>query len=108
MPRPPPAIPALVCVCGGGSCPLCAGSGWLSSRPTGALCAGGIEPVASGLLRAEGSPKREVSPLQAATPIVISASTAARGSKRAHHACARNNSATPHIPDPLIRRIRDE
>ena len=101
MPRPPPAMPvdALATCCCGAACAACGGSGRLSTRPTGAGCPGGIDPVASGLPRL--SLKREVSPLQAAT-LTVSASTAARGQTCARDARARNNSTTQDIPDPLI------
>jgi hypothetical protein len=59
-----------------------------------AVCACGIPAVGSGLLReANGLPlNRDVSALQAATLIVTSASTAARGENR-----ERNISETPDI-----------
>src|SRR6266487_821064 len=59
-----------------------------------AVCACGIPAVGAGLLReANGlSLNRDVSPLQAATLIVTSASTAARGESR-----ERNISKTPDI-----------
>ena len=59
-----------------------------------AICACGIEAVASGWpSEANGLLlKRDVSELQAATPAATSATTAARGNGR-----ERNISATPHI-----------
>src|SRR5258708_7065902 len=100
MPLPPPATPELAATVdglapdwGGGSCALCAGRGRLSTLPTGAVCACGIEPVASGLpFGGAVSPNRDDSPLQAATPIVISANTAASGHDR-----VRNGSSTQDI-----------
>src|SRR5216684_6755689 len=97
MPRPPPAMPEPAAAgapgCGG-SAAVCAGSGPLSTRPTGAACACGIDPVASGLpLEANGlSLNRVVSLLQAAAPTAISASAAVRG-----HSRERNNSTTRDI-----------
>src|SRR6476646_8969466 len=105
MPRPPPAMPApaLEYCCGGGACCApCGGSGRLSTRPTGAACAGGIEPVASGL----PPPNLEESLLQAATPTLISANTAARDHNCAREFRARDATTTQHIPDPLIRGTR--
>jgi hypothetical protein len=98
MPLPPPATPELDATVdgplapgwGGGSCAVCGGSGRLSTLPTGAACAWGIEPVASGLPLF--SPNRDASPLQAATPMVISANTAARDQGR-----ERNGSRTQDI-----------
>src|SRR5215470_7035626 len=88
MPRPPPAMPPAA------GAPGCGGSGPLSTRPPGAACACGIDPVASGpLLEPNGlSLKRVVSLLQAAAPTAISASMAARG-----HSRERNNSTTRDI-----------
>src|SRR3989442_11791464 len=75
--------------------PACAGGASLSTRAAGAACVCAIDPVASGLLVAAKGPSfnRDNSPLQAATPMVISASAATRGQDRA---C--NNSTRPHIP----------
>src|SRR5882757_7058385 len=46
MPRPPRAMPALLAPtedCAGRACEACGGSGWLSTRPTGAACPGGSD-----------------------------------------------------------------
>ena len=100
MPRPPPEMPALVATVGGalapdwggGSWEVCGGSGRLSTRLTGA-CEGEIDPVAS-LLRVELSPNRVASPLQAATPMVSNARTAARGHDRERNGSCTQNIAT--------------
>jgi hypothetical protein len=101
MPLPPPAIPGLAATVagalapdwGGGSCDVC-GSGRLSTRPTGAACPGEIEPVASGLFLFGFSPNRVASPLQAATPTVSNARTAARGHDRERNCSCTQNIAT--------------
>jgi hypothetical protein len=92
-------MPELALAPGCGTCAVCGGSGRLSTRPTGAACAGGIDPVASALPRMSLS--RDASPLHAAT-LTASASAAARGQTCARDARARNNSTTLDIPDPLI------
>jgi hypothetical protein len=52
----------------------------------GAAGSGWIDPVASGLLLPEnGLSSKRVSPLQAATPIVISANAVARGNGERNH-----------------------
>jgi hypothetical protein len=78
---------------GGGACDVCAGSGRLSTRPTGAACEGEIEPVVS-LFLFELSPNRVASPLQAATPRVSNARTAARGHDRERNSSCTQNIAT--------------
>src|SRR2546428_13803225 len=72
-----------------------------------AVCACGIPAVGAGLLReANGlSLNRDVSPLQAATLIVTSASTAARGESRERNISktpdlAPYSYATPSVPVP--------
>src|SRR5512145_3085899 len=85
---PGPVAASLVAGLIGCACPDWGASGRLSTRPTGAACACGTpcatEPVVSGWLRAANgfSLKRDVSLLHAATPMLISASAAARGQHR--------------------------
>jgi len=54
---------------------------------TGAADPGWIDPVTSGLLLPENglSLKRDDSPLQAATPIIVSANAAERGNEERNH-----------------------
>jgi len=61
------------------------GSGRLSTRLAAAADPGWIDPVASGPLENGLSLKRDVSPLQAATPIAVSANAAARGNGEHNH-----------------------
>jgi hypothetical protein len=78
---------------GGGAWDVCGGSGRLSTRPTGAACEGEIEPVVS-LFLFELSPNRVASPLQAATPMVSNARTAARSHDRERNSSCTQNIAT--------------
>src|SRR5262245_60018634 len=78
---------------GGPACPA-GGSGLLSTLPAGAGC-GGSDPVVSFLAGAEvPSLNRDTSPLQAATPMVISASAAARRQNREHNRSRTQDIAT--------------
>ena len=81
---PPPATPGLAA---DASCAVWGGSGWLSTRLTGAVWPGWSDPVTSGLLLLENglSLKRDDSPLQPAIPIVVSANAAARGDWERNH-----------------------
>src|SRR6188508_3771120 len=81
----------------------CGASGRLSTRLTGAPCCA-IEPVASGTLTDTNglSLNRDASPLQAATPMVVSASAATRGQHRARNISRTQDIATyPHAPQAL-------
>src|SRR5262245_58458551 len=111
MPLPPPAIPPLAAAvdgplapdCGGGSCAPCGGSGRLSTRPTGAVCDGEIEPVGS-LFLFVLSPNRVASPLQAATPMVSNARTTARGHDRERNGSCTQNIATHSYAYAILKR----
>src|SRR5262245_32272445 len=77
MPRPPPEAPVPVATVAGAPVPA-GGSGWLSTRPVGVGCAGGIEAVVS--TRAFGlSLNRSDSALHPAMPMAVNVSAAARG-----------------------------
>src|ERR1700730_12882602 len=85
IPLPPAAKPEFCELCA-----PCGGSGWLSTRPTGAPWPPWIEPVISGaflsakILSKILSLNRDVSPLQPAMPAPTSANTAAWGKGRNH------------------------
>ena len=83
MPLPPPATPELAPLVAGEE-ETC-GSGRLSTRLAVAADPGWIDPVASGPLENGLSLKRDVSPLQAATPMVISANAVARDIGKRNH-----------------------
>jgi len=99
LPAGAPGVPVADSGTGAG----CGASGRLSTRLTGAPCCA-IEPVASGTLAdANGlSLNRDASPLQAATPMVVSASAATRGQHRARNISRTQDIATyPHAPQAL-------